>query len=301
MQTLFNGFILFFVLLFLPAFTKTPFGDNVNTVIFFLIQIGYIVASSKQIRYGYPTSDTYIASMIDSSYSILNRCIFLVGLSLEAHFSSSLSFIFLLFYDHQLYRYIPFLFEIHQIFDWTLSTTSLHFVHWLKVYSAYTTLYDSKCRVRDKQQFLTVQALYYAHDQKEREKRQRPLYEKIFIGGLLVVLLVFVLILPLVLFSSRSPALTAKPIQKAELSISLLVGVFLIAYSCNSQFDDDLIPIYQTNNDILIQNNETDHSIWVERFKSDVVISLLLSSEYSNTEQRVIFPDIVCFGLQLFD
>ena len=78
MQTIFNAFILAFAFLFLPAYTKTPYRDNLSVEIFFLIQLGYIVASSKQIRYGYPTSDTYIASMIDSSYSILNRCIFLV-------------------------------------------------------------------------------------------------------------------------------------------------------------------------------------------------------------------------------
>ena len=86
MQTIFNACILVFVFIFLPAYTKTPYGDNLSVEIFFLIQIGYIVASSKQIRYGYPTSDTYIASMIDSSYSILNRCIFFVCSSRKCAF-----------------------------------------------------------------------------------------------------------------------------------------------------------------------------------------------------------------------
>lgn len=80
LQYIFNASIFALILLILPAYTNTPFGDNINVLIFLFIQIGYMVASAGQIRYGYPTSDTYIASMIDNSYSILNRCIFFVCL-----------------------------------------------------------------------------------------------------------------------------------------------------------------------------------------------------------------------------
>ena len=59
----------------------------------------------------------------------------------------------------------------------------------------------------------------------EREKRRRLPVEKVCLGGLLILILVFVLILPLLLFSSVSPALTAKPITKAEVEASLLVYI----------------------------------------------------------------------------
>ena len=46
-----------------------------------------------------------------------------------------------------MYRYIPFLFEIHQILDWSIHTTALNLVHWFKVYSIHAIMYDAKCRV----------------------------------------------------------------------------------------------------------------------------------------------------------
>lgn len=39
--------------------------------------------------------------------------------------------------------------------------------------------------------------------------------------------------------------------------------------------------------------NATDNTIWNHIFANDSSVSMLLSSAYSNTRQRVIFPDLV--------
>ena len=78
LQFLFNVSICFFLMVGLPYYTNTVFGRNAAVMIFLYIQLGYIVASAAQIREGYPNTDSYIASMIDNSYSIFNRIIFFV-------------------------------------------------------------------------------------------------------------------------------------------------------------------------------------------------------------------------------
>ena len=41
--------------------------------------------------------------------------------------------------------------------------------------------------------------------------------------------------------------------------------------------------------------NATDNAIWNRIFANDSSVTMLLSSAYSNTRQRVIFPDLVPF------
>ena len=65
---------------------------------------------------------------------------------------------------------------------------------------------------------------YITHAIRKNE-RSDVVYQKVCLGGLLILILVFILILPLLLFSSVSPALTAKPITKADVEASLLVGI----------------------------------------------------------------------------
>lgn len=123
MHYLYVGVILFLLMVYLPYSTNTSFRGNSFLLIFFFIQLAYFIVSAKQISHGYPNADNNIANMIERDYSIVNRVLFFA------------------------YRYMPFLFELHQILDWTISNTSLNIIHWFKVYSAHAILYDAKCRV----------------------------------------------------------------------------------------------------------------------------------------------------------
>ena len=74
-------------------------------------------------RRSYPTKDQYIQKVVAADYS------------------------FTAYMLNMVYRYIPFLFEVHQILDWAIHNTSLSLVHWFKVYVVHAVLYDAKCRV----------------------------------------------------------------------------------------------------------------------------------------------------------
>ena len=241
---LYSLFIIIYLFFVIPYTTNTSFWSKWSVVWFFFLQICYIIVSSLQISHGYPTFDNYINSIINKKYSLFNQ---------------------LLFYC---YKYIPFLFEIHQILDWAISNTSLNLMHWLKVYSAHATLYISECR-----------SLYYSHNKYEREQRKRMPLEKISLGSVLMLLLIFVLILPLMLFSSISPALTKNEVVNVKVSADLIV-------------DGEVVSIYSNSNDILLSCNDTDHTIWLNIFRSQPTVTSLLSSAYSNTQQRIIVRDL---------
>lgn len=74
-----------------------------------------------------------------------------------------------------------------------------------------------------------------------------------------------VLILPLLLFSSISPALTEKPVNHAELSASFYVWYVNILHT---QFDGEEVPFYSNNHDVLVTCNSTDTQIWRETFQN---------------------------------
>ena len=67
--------------------------------------------------------------------------------------------------------------------------------------------------------------------------------------------------------------------------------------------DGEVVSIYSNSNDILLSCNDTDHTIWLNIFRSqrfvwiDVLpiatVTSLLSSAYSNTQQRIIIRDLV--------
>ena len=54
-----------------------------------------------------------------------------------------------------------------------------------------------------------------------------------------------------------------------------------------------MVHIYSNNHDLLITCNNTDLAIWRNVFKNESTVTTLLSPSYSNTQQRVIFPDLV--------
>ena len=67
--------------------------------------------------------------------------------------------------------------------------------------------------------------------------------------------------------------------------------------------DGEVVSIYSNSNDILLSCNDTDHTIWLNIFRSQrsvwidglpvATVTSLLSSAYSNTQQRIIVRDLV--------
>lgn len=139
--------ILIMVYLFIgiPYTTNSSFGNKISVVLFTILQMLYIILSSLQISHGYFLSPFFFFTYQLSHFRQLHQQHHQQKLLLLQP-PALLRFPFP-FFEPQCYRYIPFLFEIHQILDWAISNTSLNLMLWLKVYSAHAILYDSKCRV----------------------------------------------------------------------------------------------------------------------------------------------------------
>lgn len=103
------------------------------------------------------------------------------------------------------------------------------------------------------------------------------------------------------LFSSISPALTENGVANAQISAQLIVES---TDRRDAQMDGEEVQIYANDNNIVIDCNTTDHAIWLNTFKNQSLLSVvllirvatitsLLSSAYSNTQQRIILRDMV--------
>jgi hypothetical protein len=105
------------------------------------------------------------------------------------------------------YKAIPFLYEIKLAIDWTFTKTCLDLFQWNKFESVYDIVYCTYCAMTAKNQQLVG-------------KKQGKLI-KIGMGGLLSFVLIFILVVPLMLFSSLNPTNQLNNLTGATLKIDL--------------------------------------------------------------------------------
>jgi hypothetical protein len=112
-------------------------------------------------------------------------------------------FLFLGFY------YIPFLFELRTIIDWTFTKTSLDVYQWIKLCVIQADLYKAKCN-----------NLFYM---KKKVGTQMPLWYRYLVGYLYLILILILVLGPMFLFSSFDFIGGVNPVQQVTLSLSLNV------------------------------------------------------------------------------
>eukprot|EP00762_Andalucia_godoyi_P000924 ANDGO_03755.mRNA.1 Protein PIEZO homolog len=150
------------------------------------------------------------------------KCIYLglssmqIGAGYPRLFVRSLDFSFFSYCWFVTKRSLPFLFEIRALIDWTTLRTSLQLFEWLKVEDVFAEVYKRKCDVED-----------YRNMNRQLGEKQ-PLVTKIFSGVLLILLVLLVLFLPLIYYSTLNPALTANYVSGAQVEIG--IGVFTSLY-----------------------------------------------------------------------
>lgn len=112
-------------------------------------------------------------------------------------------------YIFQIYRAIPFLFELKNFLDWTMTKTSLNLMQWIKLEEIHAYLFFS-----------------YGSAKKFRSRKHGKAMskvKKIFLGGG-SVLLIFILILgPMLFFSELNPSLQKNLLTGCEIEIGLWV------------------------------------------------------------------------------
>ena len=157
------------------------FLNNKIIVIFYILYIFYFFSSGLQIKYGF--YDMKRKSLLKSGNSSISSGIY-TG-----------------------FKSIPFLSEIKLAIDWCFTSTCLDFFQWNKFEGFYDTVYTTYCTMTGVNQKLVGQ------------KVGKIL--KIGMGGTLSFCLIFILIAPLMLFSTLNPTNDYNNLTGATLKLSL--------------------------------------------------------------------------------
>jgi len=157
------------------------FLNNKALIVFYWLYIIYFVSSGLQVKYGF--HDMKRKSMLKSGNSSINGTIF------------------------NSFKAIPFLYEIKLAIDWTFTKTCLDLFQWNKFESVYDIVYVTYCTMTAKNQQLVGQ------------KIGKVL--KLGMGGALSFALVFILVAPLMLFSSLNPTNQMNNLTGATLKVDL--------------------------------------------------------------------------------
>ena len=105
------------------------------------------------------------------------------------------------------YKLIPFYYQIKNVVDWTVTPTSLDLFDWFK----FENLYD---------EIFKAYRLKYPIEKKPIGKKIKT-YLKMIIGGLISFILILIIIIPLILFSTLNPTNDINNITSAQMKIYL--------------------------------------------------------------------------------
>ena len=157
------------------------FDENYLIWIFYLIYLVYMVLSALQIKYGF--------------YDIKRKSLF--KKKQDEIFSNM----------GALFKNIPFLYEIKNAIDWTFTHTCLDLFQWNKFEAIYDSIFDTYCE--------------------KAEWDEKPIGERVSkknkfgIGFILSFGLIFIVIIPLLLFSSLNPTNKINNITEAKMNVDL--------------------------------------------------------------------------------
>jgi hypothetical protein len=173
----------FFVI---PLKTHRSFGSNSLLIIHYLLWAIYLVLGGLQLHFGFektPPRD----SLKGAGYNPPMPLIF------------------------NLYLAIPFLHELKQLLDWVCTETSLEFPLWMKFGSIHSTLFLTQCSMVTRQR----------NKMNTEGREAQPGSYKFWCGTLIFGLLLFVIILPALIFSTLNPSLALNNITSASVSLML--------------------------------------------------------------------------------
>ena len=230
------------------------FVDNYMIIIFYIIYMGYLLLSGLQIKYGF--------------YDIQRKSLFKTG---DDEILGKLGNIF---------KAIPFLYEIKNAIDWTFTSTCFDLFQWNKFEAIYDTIYDTYLDKLDS-------------DSKPIGKKVGK-KEKIGIGASLSLLLVIILIIPLILFSSLNPTNKPNNLTGAQLKIALSLFYENGAVKNYNLFEnthaDSIISMFRNGDEIWKYYNYSD-SIQTRNFNHEQ-IQRVIFSETSDRNWDLAYPHI---------
>ena len=216
------------------------FNSNWVLVLFYILYSFYLILSGLQIKYGF--------------YDIKRKSFFKKkGDEIISGLSKG-------------FNAIPFLYEIKNAIDWTFTSTCLTFIQWNKFEAIYDTIFDTYCE---------------KNDWDERPIGKRISYKKKFgIGASLAFVLVMILIVPLILFSSLNPTNQINNVLAGELKVDLSFTYENGAEKSYNLFEN-------TRADSISQMNN-EEEIW-KKYKYDT--SVQTRNFNKKQSQRIVFSE----------
>lgn len=110
----------------------------------------------------------------------------------------------------QIYRGVPFFFELCTFIDWTITSTTLSLMEWIKFEDIHAKLYIAKC-----------DSIEFA-DKEKGEITSK--ITKFFVGCCGTLFLLILLFGPMLLFSTLNPMTTSNLVTGASVSFGILVN-----------------------------------------------------------------------------
>lgn len=174
----------------LPAVTDRAFTNNVAAQLWYFIKCVYFALSCYQIRSGYPTR--ILGNFLTKNYNYVNLFCFKGFLA------------------------VPFLLELRALMDWMWTDTTLALTSWLQMEDIYANIFVLKCWRRAEAKYPTPRGL------------PRSAVVKYGLGGIILIVLVFIIWFPLLLFSLSGSIFNANPpvVVDVEMKISGYESIF---------------------------------------------------------------------------
>ena len=231
------------------------FHENIFIILFYLLYMIYLLLSSLQIKHGF--------------YDIKRKSLFKKK---DDEFFSNMG---------SLFRAIPFLNEIKNALDWTCTTTCLTLFQWNKFEAIYDTIFDTYCEKSDWD--------------------EKPIGEKvgwdskISMGASLAFVLVLILILPLILFSSLNPTNKLNNLTTAKLSVNLTFNYENGAIKSYTLFEneraDSIFDMFRNDDDSIWEKYNYSKSSHTRNF-NHAQVQRVIFSETSDRNWDLARPHI---------
>ncbi|KAF5185871.1 Piezo-type mechanosensitive ion channel-like protein [Thalictrum thalictroides] len=247
----------------------------------FLTKAISLALQAIQIRYGVHHKSTLYQQFLTSKVSRIN------------------------FLGFQLYRALPFLYELRCVLDWSCTTTSLTMYDWLKLEDIHSSLYLVKCDVD-------------LNRAKHQQGQKQTNMTKFCNGICLFFILICVIWAPMLMYSSGNPTNIANPIKDASVQIDIkTAGGRLTMYQttlCESLPWDHLqgnanmdperyLDDYNVNDIQLICCQPDASTLWLvppvilARFVQSITVDMIITFSWVLTRDRPKGKEVVKYEI----
>ncbi|CAC5396646.1 PIEZO1_2 [Mytilus coruscus] len=179
----------------LPEVTKRKFSENRPAQLWYFVKCIYFGLSAYQIRSSYPTR--ILGNFLTKKYNYLNLFLYKGFLA------------------------IPFLLELRVLMDWIWTDTTMAIGSWLQMEDIYANVYQLKCWRDIERNYPTPRGF-----------KKKSLI-KYGVGGLLLVIIIFIIWFPLVIFSFANTVFKVNP--PTECTVTMTINGFQPIYKMTVQ------------------------------------------------------------------